>query len=169
MIEVECWVGNAFLPLVERHCKLTKRHHKGLACNDVNWPRPCLPGLHVNCLDFAKPAIKLQCTCTTCPPPNPRRSPPNPPVLPLGHGSAPSPSLDQASFYVFDIVRANYGRLDEAQMKLIAGGKGLGRNFYGMGDRTRCCYFELDDLRVLFVDRPVDDVRLELLELDYVQ
>lgn len=56
-----------------------------------------------------------------------------------------------------------------AQMKLGAGGGELGRNFYRKGDGTGCCYFELDDLRELFVNERAGDDRLELLELDYVQ
>jgi len=67
------------------------------------------------------------------------------------------------------LVMRDYGRLDEAQMKLGKGDKELGTNFYRKGDGTGCYYFELDDLKDLFVKQHPNDNKLELLELDYIQ
>ena len=54
-------------------------------------------------------------------------------------------------------------------MKLGMGDKELGDNFYRKGDGTGCYYFELDDLKDLFVNKDANDNKLELLELDYIQ
>mmetsp|Transcript_32904 Transcript_32904/g.69236 ORF Transcript_32904/g.69236 Transcript_32904/m.69236 type:complete len:533 (-) Transcript_32904:82-1680(-) len=91
-------------------------------------------------------------------------------------GPHPSPSLERAARHVIDMLKPggilvirDYGRLDEAQLKLGTGNKELGDNFYRKGDGTGCYYFELDDLRELFVNKDDGDDKLELLELDYIQ
>ncbi|KAL7529552.1 LOW QUALITY PROTEIN: hypothetical protein ACHAXR_003022 [Thalassiosira sp. AJA248-18] len=87
-----------------------------------------------------------------------------------------SPSLARAARNVIDMLKPggtlvirDYGRLDEAQMKLGTQEKELGDNFYRKGDGTGCNFFELDDLNELFVNKNADDDKLELLELDYIQ
>ena len=92
-------------------------------------------------------------------------------------GPHPSPSLSRAAKHVTDmlepggiLVFRDYGRLDEAQLKLgKEADKQLGDNFYRKGDGTGCYYFSLDDLRELFVNQNDIDDKLECLELDYIQ
>jgi tRNAThr (cytosine32-N3)-methyltransferase len=88
-------------------------------------------------------------------------------------GPHPSAALSRASRHVIDILKPggtlvirDYGRLDEAQMKLSRGEKKIDENFYRKGDGTGCYYFELEDLKDLFVN---DQNGLELLELEYVR
>ena len=56
-----------------------------------------------------------------------------------------------------------------AQLKLGKGDKEVGHNFYRKGDGTGVCYFELDNLRDLFVSKHDQDGKLEEIELDYIQ
>lgn len=91
-------------------------------------------------------------------------------------GPHPSPALSRAARHVIDmlkpggvLVMRDYGRLDEAQLKLGAGNKELGQNFYRKGDGTGCYYFELHDLKELFSnDTCLDGCndKLNVLELD---
>jgi len=72
------------------------------------------------------------------------------------------------------ILFRDYGRYDEAQMKLgTQRGKGLGENFYVKHDGTRCYYFDLDDLKKLFGEdgfgKNDKGACLEILELDYIR
>ena len=82
------------------------------------------------------------------------------------------------------ILFRDYGRYDEAQMKLgTQRGKGLGENFYVKHDGTRCYYFELNDLERLFGGHGADNENknenndgnkhvgagLEILELKYIR
>ena len=87
-----------------------------------------------------------------------------------------SAALSRAARHAIDMLKPggtlvirDYGRLDEAQMKLSRGEKSLGSNFYRKGDGTGCYYFELQDLKDLFVNDEDDCTKLELLELDYIQ
>lgn len=65
------------------------------------------------------------------------------------------------------LVFRDYGRYDEAQMKLGASrGKRLSDNFYVKSDGTRCYYFELNDLRRLFGE---EGAGLEVVELKYIR
>ncbi|KAL7469933.1 hypothetical protein ACHAXS_010175 [Conticribra weissflogii] len=135
-------------------------------------------------------------------------------------GPHPSPALSRAAHHAMDMLKPggtlvirDYGRLDEAQMKLGTGTvmgkvmdinldekhsqhgnnvqftqqneesskqsqkkqkqpkdeKELSDNFYRKGDGTGCYYFELDDLRDLFVNESNECGNMELLELDYIQ
>eukprot|EP00985_Skeletonema_marinoi_P022548 scaffold14436_cov135-Skeletonema_marinoi.AAC.1 len=91
-------------------------------------------------------------------------------------GPHPSAALSRAARHAMDMLKPggtlvirDYGRLDEAQMKLSRGEKSLGSNFYRKGDGTGCYYFELQDLKDLFVNDGDDCTKLELLELDYIQ
>ena len=56
-------------------------------------------------------------------------------------------------------------------MKLGNGEKELVENFYRKGDGTGCYYFELNDLKDLFVNDydSANNDKLDLLELDYIQ
>ena len=90
-------------------------------------------------------------------------------------GPHPSAALSRASRHVIDILKPggtlvirDYGRLDEAQMKLSRGEKKIDENFYRKGDGTGCYYFELEDLKDLFLGDE-DDAKLELLEIEYIQ
>jgi methyltransferase-like protein 6 len=91
-------------------------------------------------------------------------------------GPHPSAALSRAARHAIDVLKPggtlvirDYGRLDEAQMKLSRGEKRLGSNFYRKGDGTGCYYFELQDLKDLFVNNEGDCTKLELLELDFIQ
>ena len=93
-------------------------------------------------------------------------------------GPHPSQDISRAARHVIDMLRPggvlvirDYGRLDEAQLKLGKGNKELGENFYQKGDGTGCYYFELDDLRELFgnVSGETCSNKLDMLELDYIQ
>jgi SAM-dependent methyltransferase len=65
------------------------------------------------------------------------------------------------------LVLRDYGRYDEAQMKLgTSRCKQLGDNFYVKSDGTRCYYFELEDLRRSFGP---EGAGLEVLELKYLR
>lgn len=64
------------------------------------------------------------------------------------------------------LILRDYGRYDEAQLKLgTSRGKCLEDNFYVKHDGTRCYYFELDELKSLFVD----EAGMEVVELKYIQ
>ena len=66
------------------------------------------------------------------------------------------------------LIFRDYGRYDEAQMKLgKSRAKRIGENFYVKHDGTRCYYFELKDLEGLFGPNGVGG--LEVLELKYIQ
>jgi methyltransferase-like protein 6 len=66
------------------------------------------------------------------------------------------------------LIFRDYGRYDEAQMKLgKSRGKRIGENFYVKHDGTRCYYFELKDLEYLFSTQA--GTGLEVLELKYIQ
>ena len=65
------------------------------------------------------------------------------------------------------LVFRDYGRYDEAQMKLgTSRAKRIGDNFYVKSDGTRCYYFDLPDLKRLFGE---EGARLEILELKYLR
>ena len=62
------------------------------------------------------------------------------------------------------LVFRDYGRYDEAQMKLgISRSKQIKNNFYRKHDGTKCYYFTLDDIRNLFSSE------LNIIELDYLR
>ncbi len=63
------------------------------------------------------------------------------------------------------LVVRDYGRYDEAQMKLgVSRNKRIKDNFYRKHDGTKCYYFTLEDLDKLFVD-----AGLQVLELYYLR
>jgi len=67
------------------------------------------------------------------------------------------------------LLLRDYGRYDEAQLKLgTSRAKRLGDNFYVKHDGTRCYYFTLDDLEMLFSDGE-NGAGLEVLELKYLK
>mmetsp|Transcript_9818 Transcript_9818/g.22979 ORF Transcript_9818/g.22979 Transcript_9818/m.22979 type:complete len:638 (-) Transcript_9818:861-2774(-) len=186
IVEIGCGVGNAVLPLIEQHAKLT-------------WNSP---PLIVHCLDFAPSAIDLLKNDTRFCEPHTAHvydvSSMHPSTINLDCGRTsstlagsadvaillfclsaigphPSPPLARAAQHVIDMLKPggvllmrDYGMLDEAQLKL---GKGaaIGNNFYRKGDGTGVFYFELDNLRDLFVNKHDQDGKLEELELDYIQ
>lgn len=91
-------------------------------------------------------------------------------------GPHPSPALTRAAQHAMSMLKPggvlvfrDYGRLDEAQLKLGRGDNELGDNFYRKGDGTGCYYFELDDLRELFGNKDGRSDKLNVLELDYIQ
>lgn len=64
------------------------------------------------------------------------------------------------------LVFRDYGRYDEAQLKLGASrAKRLGDNFYVKSDGTRCFYFTVEHLQQLLVE----EAGLEVLEVKYVR
>ncbi len=65
------------------------------------------------------------------------------------------------------LILRDYGRFDEAQMKLGSGrGKRLTENFYVKHDSTRVYFFDLDDLESLFGS---DGAGLETIDIRYIQ
>ena len=88
--------------------------------------------------------------------------------------SAIDPSRQQeAAKHVVDslkpggvLVFRDYGRYDEAQMKLgTSRSKRIKDNFYRKHDGTKCYYFSLEDLEGLFRD----DLGMEILELKFLR
>lgn len=66
------------------------------------------------------------------------------------------------------LIFRDYGRYDEAQMKLGSSkGKHISDNFYLKGDGTRCYYFDLEDVCVLFSGEQGSG--LKILQLEYIQ
>jgi len=64
------------------------------------------------------------------------------------------------------LVFRDYGRYDEAQMKLgTSRSKRIKENFYRKHDGTKCYYFDLEDLERLFCDR----LGMKSLELKYLR
>ncbi len=64
------------------------------------------------------------------------------------------------------LVFRDYGRYDEAQMKLgTSRSKRIKDNFYRKHDGTKCYYFTLEDLESLFRD----DLGMEVLELKFLR
>jgi methyltransferase-like protein 6 len=63
------------------------------------------------------------------------------------------------------LVFRDYGRYDEAQMKLgVSRNKQLKDNFYRKHDGTKCYYFTLEELEDLF-----KQAGLEVLDLKYLR
>ena len=180
VVEIGCGVGNTVLPLLERSNVLSDR---GVRPKLVVWG-----------LDFAPVAITLLKTDPrfvgasrdgranagvwdiTDPPPTGVASVADVSIL-LFCLSAISPSkmaaaarnatatLKPGSMLVF----RDYGRYDEAQMKLgTSESKKLGKNFYVKHDGTRCYYFDLDDLKRLF-GKNDGGCGLDVLELKYIR
>lgn len=191
--EIGCGVGNAILPLLEQHTELIHKKQTRSSSDDDNVR---IPQLQIHCLDFAPTAIHLlkldprfqsaakegRATAHVY-----DLSSTHPSQVNLENtadvaillfclsaiGPHPSAALSRASRHVIDILKPggtlvirDYGRLDEAQMKLSRGEKKIDENFYRKGDGTGCYYFELQDLKDLFVN---DQNGLELLELEYIQ
>ncbi len=64
------------------------------------------------------------------------------------------------------LVFRDYGRYDEAQMKLgTSRSKRIKDNFYRKHDGTKCYYFTLEDLQRLFCE----DLKMKALELKYLR
>mmetsp|Transcript_12779 Transcript_12779/g.29894 ORF Transcript_12779/g.29894 Transcript_12779/m.29894 type:complete len:345 (-) Transcript_12779:47-1081(-) len=64
------------------------------------------------------------------------------------------------------LVFRDYGRYDEAQMKLgTSRSKRIKENFYRKHDGTKCYYFELEDLQRLFCDL----LGMDVMELKYLR
>ncbi|KAL9186261.1 hypothetical protein ACHAXT_005499 [Thalassiosira profunda] len=199
IVEIGCGVGNAIMPLLEQHSELMQQHQQQsspvhappqlhIHCLDF---APTAIELLKEDPRFAAAAKEGRATAHVY-----DLSSMHPSTISVGNaqtlansadvaillfclsaiGPHPSASLDRAARHVIDMLRPggtlvirDYGRLDEAQMKLGKGDKELGDNFYRKGDGTGCYYFELDDLRDLFVNKEEGDGKLELLELDYLQ
>jgi SAM-dependent methyltransferase len=214
VVEIGCGVGNAILPLLEQHTRITQQNREQGHTNNTE-----LPQLHIHCLDFAPNAIQIlkederfgaaavdgRATANVY-----DLSSMNPSTVLISRsnecsdltvgrkqtlansadiamllfclsaiGPHPSLALSRAAQHVIDMLKPggvlivrDYGRLDEAQLKLSKGNKELGGNFYQKGDGTGCYYFELDDLKSLFCnDNTIGgcNEKLNLLELDYIQ
>lgn len=197
IVEIGCGVGNAILPLLEQHTRLVqqkwdtdKMPHLHIHCldfapnaiqilkQDERFKAAAGEGratahvydlsamdpstIHINdqksLANSADVAILLFCLSAI--------------------GPHPSTALARAARHVMDMLKPggiliirDYGRLDEAQLKLAKSNKELGDNFYQKGDGTGVCYFELNDLRELFGNDSFSDSndKLDVLELDYIQ
>lgn len=179
IMEIGCGVGNAILPLLERKRTVSIR---GKQKQVVAWG-----------LDFASVAIDLlkkderfvaasgedrayaNVWDITEPPPAYDIVSISDVSILLFCLSAISPEkmLDAAKHAASTLkpggtlVFRDYGRYDEAQMKLgTSRAKRIGDNFYVKSDGTRCYYFDLLDLKRLFGE---EGARLEILELKYLR
>ena len=166
IVEIGCGVGNAILPLLEKDNKdgspqwsivhgldispeairllqndsrfIAFNSHKirgqgvyGHVCDIAKEPLP------PSCVDAADVTSMLFCLSA---------------IDPIMHPTAvmtAAGSLKGGGTLVF----RDYGRYDEAQMKLgTSRSKLIKDNFYCKSDGTKCYYFTLDDLKSLFVD-----------------
>mmetsp|Transcript_58455 Transcript_58455/g.163773 ORF Transcript_58455/g.163773 Transcript_58455/m.163773 type:complete len:339 (-) Transcript_58455:741-1757(-) len=174
LVEIGCGVGNACLPLLEdddspwktihaldisaEGVSLMKEDPRFVACNDSTdrtgrsihghvcdisafFPEPCIGVADVSTLIFCLSAL-------------------DPDDMPRAARHVAS-SLKPGGILIF----RDYGRYDEAQMKLgVSRNKRIKDNYYRKHDGTKCYYFSLDDLERLFVD-----AGLKVLELYYLR
>lgn len=174
LVEIGCGVGNACLPLLEddespwktihaldisaEGVALMRRDSRFLTCNESReqtgrsihghvcdisafFPDPCIGVADVSTLIFCLSAL-------------------DPDDMPTAARHVAS-SLKPGGCLVF----RDYGRYDEAQMKLgISRNKRIKENYYRKHDGTKCYYFSLEDLKKLFVN-----AGLEVLELYFLR
>ena len=166
IVEIGCGVGNAILPLLEKDNKdgspqwsiihgldisaeairLLKEDPRFIAFNSRKMGGQGVYGhvcdiakdpLPPSCVDAADVTSMLFCLSA---------------IDPIMHPTAvmvAAGSLKGGGTLVF----RDYGRYDEAQMKLgTSRSKLIKENFYRKSDGTKCYYFTLDDLKRLFVD-----------------
>lgn len=182
LVEVGCGVGNAILPLLESEngdaqwsvihgldisaeaIRLLKGEPRFLAFNEkkqVGLPRVAR-AVHGHVCDIAKEPLPAACvnvadvtTLLFC------LSAIDPDDMPAAVKTVAS-SLKPGGSLVF----RDYGRYDEAQMKLgTSRSKLLKENYYRKSDGTKCYYFTLEDLERLFATHS----GLEVVELKYLR
>jgi methyltransferase-like protein 6 len=174
LVEIGCGVGNACLPLLEddqspwkaihaldisaEGVALMKQDSRFIACNESTertgrsihghvcdisafFPKPCIGVADVSTLIFCLSAL-------------------DPDDMPRAARHVAS-SLKPGGILIF----RDYGRYDEAQMKLgTSRNKHIKENYYRKHDGTKCYYFSLEDLERLFVA-----AGLHVLELYYLR
>jgi SAM-dependent methyltransferase len=173
LVEIGCGVGNALLPLLEddkspwkvihgmdisrEAILLLQSDHRFIECNDKKDKDRSVYGhvcdistsLPTSCVGVADVTTLLFCLSAI-----------DPLAMPQAAQHVAS-SLRPGGVLVF----RDYGRYDEAQMKLgMSRNKLLKDNFYRKHDGTKCFYFTLEVLKDLFCG-----VGLEVLELKYLR
>jgi SAM-dependent methyltransferase len=198
VVEIGCGVGNAILPLLEQHSGLMQ--HKKDSDNLPHLHVHCLD-FAPNAIKILKDDIRFRAAANEgrATAHVYDLSAMHPSMISIGKqkglansadvaillfclsavGPHPSTALSRAANHAMDMLKPggiliirDYGRLDEAQLKLGKGNKGLGENFYQKGDGTGVYYFELNDLKALFGNDTGSGYcgdKLEILELDYIQ
>ena len=174
LVEIGCGVGNACLPLLEdddspwktihaldisaEGVALMKLDSRFIACNEstertgrsihghvcdisVGFPDPCVGVADVSTLIFCLSALD-----------------PDDMAIAASHVAS---SLKPGGILIF----RDYGRYDEAQMKLgVSRNKRIKDNYYRKHDGTKCYYFTLEDLETIF-----GDAGLQVIELYYLR
>lgn len=177
LVEIGCGVGNACLPLLENatgswktiHAldisaeavDLLRRDERFVKCNEntKNWGRSvhghvCDIGqsFPTTCIGVSDVTTLLFCLSAL-----------DPDDMPKACGYVAS-SLKPGGVLVF----RDYGRYDEAQMKLgTSRNKRIKDNFYRKHDGTKCYYFSLEDLERLFVGAGLKPLELKCLRRAY--
>ncbi|VEU36014.1 unnamed protein product [Pseudo-nitzschia multistriata] len=176
LVEIGCGVGNAILPLLEvgdsegywdivhgldisreaiqilrkdtrfvsfNETGASKRKVFGHVCDiSMELPPPCFGISDVTTLIFCLSAID-----------------------PASHAEAAKHVVDTLKPGGVLVFR-DYGRYDEAQMKLgTSRSKRIKENFYRKHDGTKCYYFQLEDLQNLFCDL----MGMQAIELQYLR
>jgi SAM-dependent methyltransferase len=183
LVEVGCGVGNTLLPLLEGGGDGGGGDDER-GSNGGNWDA-------VYGLDFSSVAIDMlrrdrrfvagggRCHAHVCDLSKPESVPPSAvgvgtvtsmlfclsAIDPVHHATAvqnAASTMAEGGVLVF----RDYGRYDEAQLKLARQRhKLLEDNFYRKHDGTKCYYFTVDEIRALFTNAG----GLELLECDYIR
>ena len=172
LVEIGCGVGNALLPMLEDHhsqwntihgldiskeaVELLRNDSRFIQCNQEDNDR----SVHGHVCDISKdlPSSCVGVADVTT-------------LLFCLSGIDPA-AMQQAADHVASslkpggvLVFRDYGRYDEAQMKLgTSRNKMLSEHFYRKHDGTKCFYFNLEFLRQLF-----ETAGLEVLELKYLR
>ena len=180
LVEAGCGVGNALLPLLEND-DITQRHSDG---DEIEWT--------VYGIDLSRNAISLLEQDTRFQRANSQgrafayawdlvSSLPHPGLEGVAHVTSLlfcMSAVDPAHHLSFArhvaqtlqpgigvLVFRDYGRFDEAQLKLHQGREKLIQdNYYRKHDDTKCYYFEIEELREIF-----EQVELDVLELNYIR
>jgi SAM-dependent methyltransferase len=157
LVEIGCGVGNALLPLLEDDSQSRSWTVHGIDLSSVaidlmrrdsrfqeaaqdgrafGWTANLVQGLPVDCHGVATVSTLLFCLSAIDPTQH---------VVAARHAAA---TLQEGGV----LIIRDYGRYDEAQLKLAAQRhKLLSNNFYVKFDSTKCYYFTTDDLHRLFV------------------
>jgi SAM-dependent methyltransferase len=171
LVEIGCGVGNALLPLLEGDHQSRSWTVHGIDLSSVaidllrkdtrfqeaaqdgrafGWTANLVEGLPEDCQGVATVSTLLFCLSAIDPTQH---------VAAARHAAA---TLQEGGV----LVIRDYGRFDEAQLKLAAQRHKLwSNNFYVKYDSTKCYYFTTDDLNRLFVQA----CGLVALDMEYIR